>query len=303
MRRPTRSSLRLLVPFVFAAAFATASHAQPVVGFVEDFPAANGVGSWGGGAILANPGTGGFHGAGDGFLDVKTTTPGHLGTVSFGLEYAGDWTAAGVSQVRCWLTDLSGRGDLSIHLAISNGFDTFEQLAGLNPPVGRWGLYVVDMNAADFKRIRGTTGTFAGVLQTVDRLHFRHDLPPFNADPALIAGEFGLDHLLLTNGTTAVKNGPAAVQPVLLAPPYPNPARGRVTFQIQQLEPQPLTLAIFDAAGRRVRHVELAAGASAPRVWLWDGRDDGGATLPAGVYRVLANGVNGGTSRTVTLLR
>lgn len=303
MRRTPRLSLDAFLLLVFLVSAARVAGAQPVVGFVEDFPAVNGTGSWGGGAITANPGTGGFGGAGDGFLDVKTTTAGHLGTVSFGTEYAGDWIAAGVTQVRCWLTDLSGRGDLSIHLSISNGFDTYQQNAGLVPPAGGWGLYVVDMNAADFTHTRGTSATFATVMQTADRLHFRHDVAPYTGTPDLIAGEFGLDHLLLTNGIVGVGPGIAASQPVLLAPPYPNPARGRVTFQVQQPESRPVTLAIFDAAGRRVRRVELAAGGPAPRLWLWDGRDDAGVVLPAGVYRALASGTNGGTSRTVTLLR
>ena len=303
MRRTLRLSARALVALLLALGSAAVAHAQPVVGFIEDFPAANGVGSWGGGSITSNPGTGGFRGAGDGFLDVKTETAGHLGTVSFGTEYGGNWTTAGVTQVRCWLTDLSGRGDLSIHLSISNGFDTYQQNAGFTPPVGSWGLYVVDLNESDFTHTRGTSATFAGVMATVDRLHFRHDVAPYTGLPDDIAGEFGLDHLLLTNGTVGVGPGSIASQPVLLAPPYPNPARGRVTFQLQQPEPHAVTLAIFDAAGRRVRHVEIAAAGPAPRLWLWDGRDDAGAALPAGVYRALATGENGGTSRTVTLLR
>jgi len=303
MRPIRRPFLRVLLGTAILLVAASVAGAQPVVGFVEDFPAVNGVGSWIGGSILSNPGTGGYGGVGDGFLDVKTTTAGHLGAVSMGSEYAGDWVAAGVTQVRCWLTDLSGRGDLLIHLNVSNGIDTYQQNVGLNPPVGRWGLYVVDLVASDFTHTRGTTATFTGVLQTDDRLHFRYDLAPYTGTPDLIAGEFGLDHILLTNGTTGVAPGELAGSAVLLDPPYPNPARGRVTFSLRSSAPGPMSLAVFDASGRRVSRIELADSGGAPRVWMWDGRDDGGSPVPAGVYRVLAKGANGGTSRTVTLLR
>lgn len=303
MRPTLRSSVRTLLGTTLLLCAPTIGRAQPVVGFVEDFPAAGGTGSWVGGSLITNPGTGGYGGAGDGFLDVKTTTAGHLGTVSFGSEYAGDWITAGVTQVRCWMTDLGGRGDLLVHLNVSNGIDTFQQNAGFNPPVGRWGLYVVNLVASDFTHTRGTSGTFTGVLQTEDRLHFRYDLAPYVATPDLIAGEFGLDHLLLTNGTVGVTPGDLAASPVLLDPPYPNPSRGRVTFSLRSPAPGPVSIAVFDAVGRRVRRMELADAGGAPRLWLWDGRDDGGSPVPAGVYRVLAKGVNGGTSRTVTLLR
>ena len=295
----------LLALTLLTAAAIRPAGAQPVVGFVEDFSTANDLSTWGGGAILSNPGTGGYGGVNDGYLDVLTLSADHLGTVSFGSEYAGDWTAANVKQVRCWLQDFSGRGDLFIHLAIANSAgQTWQQNTGLVPPVGSWGEYVIDMNGVDFTQTRGTPTTFSAVMQSVNRLHYRHDLPPYDASPDLIAGEFGLDHIQLTDGsTTDVGPGVPVAHPVLLAPPYPNPARGRVTFEIRQPEPRPITLSIFDAAGRRVRQVELAAAGSAPRLWLWDGRDDAGHPLAAGVYRALARGVNGGMSRTVTLLR
>jgi len=299
---PPRATSILLVTLALLGARAPRAGAQPVLGFIEDFPGVS-LSSWAGGAITSNPGTGGFGGAGDGYLDVATVSPANLGTVSFGTEYAGDWTAAGITQVRCWLKDTGGTGDLSIRLSFSDGVNTWQQDAGIVPPADAWALYVVDLVAADFTHNRGSTGTFASALGSVDRFHFRHDLPPFGASPDIVQGAFGLDHILLTNGTVGVEPGAFATRPVLLAPPYPNPAFGRVTFQIQQPEPLPVTITLLDAAGRRVRQVEFAGVASAPRLWMWDGTGDDGRPLPAGVYRAIARGANGGMARTVTLLR
>lgn len=303
MHFPTSSlrgqTVRSLVLCAMFLTLASAAFAQPVVGFVENFSDGTTT-SWGGGAITANPGTGGFGGPGDGFLEVEQLSPGHLGSVSFGAEYAGDWSAAGVTQVRAWLKDITGNGNLQIHLSLGNAFQFWQQNAGIVPPSSGWAEYVVNLVAADFTQIRGS-GQFAIALQGIDRLHFRHDVAPFVNSPDLIAGAFGLDHILLTNGTAGV--GPGVYQPVLLEAPFPNPARGRVTFQLRQPEARPVQISIVDAAGRRIRHVELESSTTAPRLWMWDGTDDAGQPVAAGVYRVIARGDNGGMSRTVTILR
>ena len=48
---------------------------------------------------------------------------------------------------------------------------------------------------------------------------------------------------------------------------------------------QPVGIAIVDGTGRVVRQVSLAANAGS-NVWHWDGRDDSGAALPDGAYRI-----------------
>jgi len=42
---------------------------------------------------------------------------------------------------------------------------------------------------------------------------------------------------------------------VLLEAPYPNPARGRVTFQLRQPEARPVQISIVDAERSRVRRL------------------------------------------------
>ena len=305
LTHPTRPAfLRWLPAGALIVAFAIPAQAQPTLGFTEDFPGTS-TSTWQGGSIFANPGAGGFGGSVDGYLDLSTPSPAHLGTVSSGAEYVGDWTAAGVTQVSCWMRDIGGTGDLEIHLLITEGqnIQTWQQDAGFIPPSGVWGKYVVNLVESDFTRIRGT-GTFAAAMAGMSKLHFRHDLAPYGATPDPVQGAFGLDHIQLGNDfSTGVRDGSLALRPVLLAPPYPNPAVGRVTFQIQQPESHPVSLDILDAAGRRVRHVEFTGLGAAPHLWMWDGSDDTGRAAPAGVYRVLARGVNGGMVRTVTLLR
>ena len=69
-----------------------------------------------------------------------------------------------------------------------------------------------------------------------------------------------------------------------LAAAFPNPAAGATTLDLQIPRGGAATLAIYDLGGRRVRRLldgEMSAGSQ--RV-VWDGRDDGGGSVPAGLY-------------------
>lgn len=67
-------------------------------------------------------------------------------------------------------------------------------------------------------------------------------------------------------------------------PPTPNPSRDAVTLAFTTAHDGPVTLAIYDLAGRRLRtllHGERVAG---PQHVRWDGRDAAGVPTPAGLY-------------------
>jgi hypothetical protein len=186
------------------ALHAATALAAPLVGFVENFPGTS-LQTWGGGAELVNPGTGGVDGSADGFLLVSTPFPAHLGTNSLGPEYAGDWIRAGVNKFHVWLNDVNSPELLEIHFAIGNGFNFWEYNLGFVPPSRAWKEYVVDLgDPVNWTRIIGQ-GTFQAALQRVDRIHLRHDNAPFAQSPDYIQGDFGLDKLLLTNDAVPVR--------------------------------------------------------------------------------------------------
>lgn len=281
-----------------ALAFAGAAAAAPTLGFVENWPGTSTQG-WNSQAINVNPGTGGIGGASDGFLRVSTPSPQthNLGTVSFAAAYNGNWTAAGITQVRLRLNDVDTDDPLEIHFAIGNGANFWHYDVAFLPPNGRWGEFVVDLsNPGTWTQIIGT-GTFAQALQTVDRVHLRHDKAPFAQVPDPLDGDFGLDHLLLTNGNVGVPAVPGVARPLRLSAPAPNPSRGPVMLSLDVYDGGPVTLEIVDAAGRLVRRAELSAAGPGSRAWTWDGRDANGRATPAGYYRVRAMGPSGGMSR------
>jgi hypothetical protein len=81
----------------------------------------------------------------------------------------------------------------------------------------------------------------------------------------------------------------------------PNPAFGGGTLQFDLPGAGPVTLAFFDLLGRQVREIEWSGVAGENGDVFWDGLDDDGARLPAGVY-VCRLGTPWGTVRTALTL-
>ena len=86
-----------------------------------------------------------------------------------------------------------------------------------------------------------------------------------------------------------------------LGTPRPNPSTGTVRMDLALASAAHVELAVFDVAGRRVRTLSRATLAAGRHAVTWDGRDDGGQVLGAGVYLVRANA--GGRVLTQRVLR
>ncbi len=197
---PGLAALRLFLPLGFALVMTSAAAAAPVVGFVAEWSGTS-VGSWTGGSILSNPGTGGYGGMGDGYLSIATTTTTHLGAVSFGPEYAGDWISAGVTRVSFWLRDVGSPQALEIHFAVGSGYDFWQYNTGFVPTPLWTECFVSVEGSLGWTQIIGP-GTFADALHNVDRVLVRHDRAPYMQTPDGARGDFGIDHLQLLSSAT-----------------------------------------------------------------------------------------------------
>jgi hypothetical protein len=83
----------------------------------------------------------------------------------------------------------------------------------------------------------------------------------------------------------------------------PNPFSGATTIRFSQAAPGPVSLRIYDVTGRRIRTLDdgrLPAGSFAR---TWDGRDDGGRPVAAGVYFARLSTAESERSEKVTLIR
>ncbi|MGQ0721770.1 MAG: FlgD immunoglobulin-like domain containing protein [Candidatus Eiseniibacteriota bacterium] len=83
----------------------------------------------------------------------------------------------------------------------------------------------------------------------------------------------------------------------------PNPFRDRTTIEFALDRPGEVQLTVHDAAGRRVRTLVDGRRDAGTATAAWDGRDESGQPVAAGVYFLTLEGAGGSRSGKITLLR
>jgi hypothetical protein len=209
--------------------------------------------------------------------------------------------AANADRVRFSLNDVDANQVLEIRFGLGNPSNFWQYNVGFIPPDGAWAEFTVDLSdsSAFTHTINfGGTMTWSEALRTVDRVLIRHDVAPFVQNPDPIIGEFGIDAFKIEASLVGVEERAIARgRPVMLAPPSPNPSRGGTRFAFESFDDGEVTLSIVDVRGRLVVREVLPAAPAGARSWSWDGRDQAGRIVAAGVYRVRAYGMDGGMSR------
>ncbi len=268
-------------------ALAAAAIAGPTLGFRAEFAPPDTTAGFRGGAQLSNPGTGGRGGAGDGYLRIaREPFPGNFGCYNPGPDYAGDYIAAGVTRVVFWLNDVESNENFEIHLSVGNQGNFWMYNQGFAPPEGSWAAFEVDLtDSLNFTQIQDFPGgNYTQALRAADRLHWRHDLAPYAQFPDPILGQVGLDGIFLTNDANAIIELPAPAASTITLAAFPNPTAARTQVAAELAAPAEVRLLVVSATGRIVRELyagHLGAGRAA---FPWDGRDEGGARVAAGVY-------------------
>jgi len=100
-----------------------------------------------------------------------------------------------------------------------------------------------------------------------------------------VHGNAGGFSTLLPASTTDVPPG-APPRVTFLAPPAPNPAHGAATLRFGLPRAARVELALYDQQGRCVRSLLAGTLPAGERTLTWDGRDESGRALPAGLYFV-----------------
>ena len=146
----------------------------------------------------------------------------------------------------------------------------------------------------------GVGGGIAGEGELA-RLTFRVKVP---GDPALrIAAAEGRDaqnrELLL--GGIGVTGGASGHTALRLA--FPNPFYKSTTVVLSLREQGPASVRVYDVAGRTVRTLLNSVQPAGERVLAWDGRDDSGTPLGAGVYMLRLEAGGHRETRAVRLVK
>ena len=95
--------------------------------------------------------------------------------------------------------------------------------------------------------------------------------------------------------------GPAAAAALIGA--APNPFNPRTEIRWRQADSGPVTIAVHDAAGRRVRVLVNEVLPGGEHGVAWDGRDDGGRLVAAGAYLVRLEAGGEADVRKITLVK
>jgi photosystem II stability/assembly factor-like uncharacterized protein len=129
------------------------------------------------------------------------------------------------------------------------------------------------------------------------------DLELHAATRTLVAGTHGRSSftLDLAAAVDAPEVAATTASGLRLAAPWPNPSTASTTFEFTLPAAGPVRLAIFDVTGRRVRTLRDGPAPAGPSRVAWDGRDEAGRAVAAGVY--FARLEAAGETRTVKLSR
>ncbi len=167
--------------------------------FQENWTNADDLAGWAGGAVYGNPGTGGVDGAADGYLHVSRTSPGSFGARPFDARYAGDYVAAGITEVTFWLNDVDTSQDFQIYFGIGSRTNFYQYNIAFKPAENEWTEFSVDLTDASLWTAIGFgTLSFFEALEEVENVLIRHDTfppTPTGGGPPPIAGQLGIDKI------------------------------------------------------------------------------------------------------------
>ena len=116
------------------------------------------------------------------------------------------------------------------------------------------------------------------------------DLTLHQPSRTLVAATHGRSQWKFNLAALPIAVEPPATSPrITLSAPAPNPSRGAARFALTLPGPAEVEVAVFDAAGRRVRTLLSGAAGPGDRPLVWDGLDARGRRAGAGVYFVRAS--------------
>ena len=194
-----------------------------------------------------------------------------------------------------------------VHRSIDRG-TTWQEISGNLPdapvndlvvdPVRPGTLYAAtDVGVFETRNLGGTWVPLGGFMpvQPVWDLELHH------ASRQLFAFTHGRSAWKLDLNTVSLSASLAPMASKLsLSAPFPNPARGSARCELELGASAQVEVNVFDAAGRRVRVLARGHHAAGRHALAWDGRDERGTRVRAGVYFVRAS--DGPATRTRRLV-
>jgi hypothetical protein len=195
-------------------------------------------------------------------------------------QWTGNYVAAGVTSIQISMANF-GETPLAMRIALEGNTSEWGSVNAFALPAdGQWYTHTFGLGAGELSLIAGASSlNDALAAVTTLRILSRGDGPGWNGDE--VAGILGVDNIT-ASATSGVGDRPSIVTSLAHAP---NPFRSSTTIRYELSEASPVTIEIFDLAGRSVRLLESATFRNAgDHEIAWDGRSDAGASIQSGVY-------------------
>ena len=162
----------------------------------------------------------------------------------------------------------------------------------------RWVMAVGDTSPEQGLERALADGKLSGIGRRYDR-----DGDPSNGL------EFRVPWVSLADGPVSIDDPeveddvPSTAYRSALLPNAPNPFNPSTTIRFRLPVAGSASLSIHDAAGRRVRTVDLGHRGAGEGSWVWNGKDDAGRGVASGTYLVRLRSERGVDARAVVLLK
>ncbi len=144
----------------------------------------------------------------------------------------------------------------------------------------------------------------AGCLVCPDGTIAQAPLVPFGQSNTFVLNTnsigFGDTAIMMISGTPGIGRVPAAIS---LGSLMPNPFNPRITISFNVGRSGPVELNIYDLVGRRIKDIVSQQFEVGQYDRQWDGRDNSGSIMPAGVYLVRIKSETTTDSKKITLVK
>jgi len=146
-------------------------------------------------------------------------------------------------------------------------------------------------------------GVGAGIAGTGDLATVRFRVKAAGAPGLGLASVEARDAQNRALAVAGVGGTPATPARTALRLAFPNPFDRSTNVVLSLKQAGPASVRVYDVAGRAVRTLLAGVQPAGERLLAWDGRDDGGAQLSAGVYLLRLDAGGHQETRTVRLVK
>jgi hypothetical protein len=170
------------------------------------------------------------------------------------------------------------------------------------------GIQVVDVSTPTAPRFTGSVGNAGMVLPgTASTVLLLHDVAVSGErvyaggglGPLLAPSGIAVAKLAGPTGTSVIEAGARPAADLSITAIAPNPFGQVTSIHFTLGAPQIVRVDVFDVGGRRVRGLGAGSRAAGTHAVTWDGRDDRGAHVGAGVYFARVSGERGEAARKI----